>query len=74
MPENLDLSRLMPEEDAQAAFVNDVAYIRRNAARFIPYVHTLEPLTTTHVEPLSHGTWNSVYLLQPSELILKLSP
>ncbi len=26
------------------------------------------------MEPLVHGTWNSVYLLQPKQLVLKLSP
>lgn len=70
----LDLSQINPELDAQPAFVADVAYLRRNAAKFINYVNEIENLSCTHVEPLKHGTWNSVYLLQPHRLVLKLSP
>lgn len=65
---------LLDQEAGPAPFNNEVAYLRQNARQFIERVDRQENLQTQQVVPLFFGTWNATYVLQPQNLVLKLSP
>lgn len=70
----IDFSLLDQSAPTALAPNDDVAYLRQHARQFIQAIDELEGLRTESVVPLPHGTWNAVFVLQPANLVLKLSP
>jgi hypothetical protein len=70
----IDFSRLDQALFTEPAINEDVAYLRRQAQTFIRAVDAQEGLHTEVVLPLPLGTWNAAFILQPANMVLKLSP
>jgi aminoglycoside phosphotransferase (APT) family kinase protein len=71
---SIDFSQLDQALATEPSINDDVAYLRQHAKQFIQAVDAQEGLHTEVVLPLPLGTWNAAFVLQPANLVLKLSP
>jgi hypothetical protein len=71
---SIDFSMVDRDVSTVSAPNDDVAYLRHHAKQFIRAVDAREQLHTRAVFPLPFGTWNAAFVVQPANIVLKLSP
>jgi len=70
----IDFSHVDRNAPELPTYNTDVACLRRHAKAFVTRIDEQERLDTAAVFPLPAGTWNVAFVLQPANLVLKISP
>jgi len=70
----IDFSRVDQSAIDIPTYNADVAHLRRHVKAFVTRIDEQAQLNTMAVLPLPAGTWNVAFVLQPANVVLKISP